>query len=195
MILLNKAYWNKRYANNKIGWDIGSISTPIKEYFDQLTDRSLKILIPGAGNAYEAEYLISLGFSNVHVLDISEGAITSFSSRVVGFPKSQLHNEDFFEHSNTYDLIIEQTFFCAISRTLRKSYVDKCYGLLKGGGKLVGLLWNHEFDIKEPPYGGSKSEYRSLFQPPFNIEIMEEAYNSIKPRAGRELFVKLTKHD
>ena len=58
----NENYWTERYANNQTGWDFGYVSAPLKEYFDQLTDRSLRILIPGAGNAYEAEYLWSLGF-------------------------------------------------------------------------------------------------------------------------------------
>ena len=53
------------------GWDIGGPSTPLVKYFDQLADKQRKILIPGAGNAYEAEYLWAQGFSNVHVLDIA----------------------------------------------------------------------------------------------------------------------------
>lgn len=54
---LNKSYWENRYTNNLIGWNIGYISTPLKTYIDQIKDKSLKILIPGAGNSYEAEYL------------------------------------------------------------------------------------------------------------------------------------------
>jgi len=48
-------YWNRQYLESKTGWDIGYISTPIKEYIDQLTDKSIKILVPGAGNAYEVD--------------------------------------------------------------------------------------------------------------------------------------------
>jgi len=64
-----------------MGWDIGYPSTPIKEYADQLTDKSIQILIPGAGNAYEAEYLWKQGFSNVHILDISEIPLKEFKKR------------------------------------------------------------------------------------------------------------------
>lgn len=31
---------------------------PLKVYFDQLTNKDLKILIPGGGNSHEAEYLL-----------------------------------------------------------------------------------------------------------------------------------------
>ena len=62
-------YWDDRYLENNLGWDIGYISTPLKEYFDQLKIKSINILIPGAGNAYEAEYLWEKGFSNVFIID------------------------------------------------------------------------------------------------------------------------------
>mgnify|MGYP000899644145 FL=1 len=57
-------YWSKRYLKNQTGWDIGAPSRPIKTYIDQLDNRDLKILIPGAGNSYEAEYLLKQGFKN-----------------------------------------------------------------------------------------------------------------------------------
>jgi hypothetical protein len=43
-------YWEERYLKNEIGWDIGAVSTPLKEYIDQLTNKACRILIPGAGN-------------------------------------------------------------------------------------------------------------------------------------------------
>ena len=55
---LDDQYWSERYSQNKTGWDIGYPSTPLKEYIDQVTDLDLNILIPGCGNAYEAEYLL-----------------------------------------------------------------------------------------------------------------------------------------
>ena len=71
----NKFFWDTQYQEGNIGWDVGSITTPLKAYFDQLTDKSLAILIPGAGNAYEAEYLNKLGFKNITVVDISPTVI------------------------------------------------------------------------------------------------------------------------
>ena len=70
MMNLNKAFWDNKYTNEKLGWDIGYISTPLKSYIDQLADKNLKILIPGAGNGYEVEYLFNSGFTNIHVVDI-----------------------------------------------------------------------------------------------------------------------------
>jgi len=50
----NKEFWEKKYSNDETGWDIGYASTPLTNYFDQLTNKDLKILIPGGGNSYEA---------------------------------------------------------------------------------------------------------------------------------------------
>jgi SAM-dependent methyltransferase len=189
LVELNKDVWNERYLNADIGWDIGRISTPLKEYFDQLENKDLKILIPGCGNAYEAEYLFQQGFKNVFLIDWAQQAIDYFHNRIPEFPKEQLICADFFEHDSQYDLIIEQTFFCAINPKLRENYVLKVKSLLKDRGKLVGLLFNDKLYSNRPPFGGSRNEYKSLFEKHFKNLYLEKAYNSIAPRKGRELFI------
>ena len=104
-------YWTERYQQQQTGWDIGYPSTPIKTYVEQLKNKQIKILIPGAGNAHEATFLHQNGFKNVHVLDISELPLKDFKKRNPDFPQEHLHHEDFFEHVGQYDLILEQTFF------------------------------------------------------------------------------------
>lgn len=190
---LTSNYWNSRYVNNQFGWDIGEVSTPLKTYFEQLINKHISILIPGAGNSYEAEYLFNLGFKNVTVLDFAQEPLNNLKKRVPDFPNEQLIKQDFFNHQGQYDLIIEQTFFCAIDPSLRKKYVVHMYQLLKPQGKLVGLLFDDELNNDGPPFGGSEKEYQLLFKPTFNIRVMEQCYNSIKPREGRELFVILQK--
>jgi len=190
---LSEKFWNNRYKTKNIGWDIGHISTPLKIYFDQLTNKNLKILIPGGGNSYEAEYLHKKGFKNIFVVDISETALVNIKKRAPKFPLSHLIHTDFFELKITFDLIIEQTFFCAINPNLRQEYVSKISTLLRKNGKLVGLLFNIPLYVDHPPFGGNKEEYLHYFEPYFNIEIMESSYNSIESRSGKELFIKLLK--
>jgi len=189
LVELNKDVWNERYLNADIGWDIGCVSTPLKEYFDQLENKELKILIPGCGNAYEAEYLFQQGFKSVFLIDWAQQALDDFHNRIPEFPKEQLICADFFEHDSQYDLIIEQTFFCAINPKLRENYVLKVKSLLKEKGKLVGLLFNDKLYSNRPPFGGSLNEYKSLFEKHFKNMYLEKAYNSIAPRKGRELFI------
>ena len=188
-----ETYWNDKYISGETGWDIGHISTPLKEYIDQLSDKNFKILIPGGGNSYEAEYLFKNGFNNVFVVDISSIPLKNLAKRLPSFPNENLLHSDFFELEQTFDLILEQTFFCALDPSLREKYVQKMHKLLKPEGKLVGLLFNIPLNADKPPFGGNKEEYLSLFKEKFKIEILETAYNSIPQRSGNELFFKFLK--
>lgn len=191
---LNETFWTDRYRSGEVGWDIGYVSTPLKEYIDQLEDKDLKILIPGGGNSYEAEYLFNKGFSNVSVVDISNIPLDNLLKRVPDFPKENLLHQDFFKLDQTYDLILEQTFFCAQDPNLREKYVSKMHQLLKPKGKLVGLLFNIPLNDDKPPFGGSEAEYRLLFEDEFVIDKMETAHNSIPQRAGNEFFIKFIRN-
>lgn len=189
---LDKSYWNNRYLNDDAKWNIGYPSTPIKSYIDQLDDKNIRVLIPGAGNAYEVEYLWQQGFSNVYLLDFSEKALQNFKERVPDFPTEQLISADFFAHEGTYDLILEQTFFCAINPELRPAYAEKMHQLLHKEGKLVGLLFDAPLNTDHPPFGGHKEEYLNYFETLFEILSFDLAYNSIAPRAERELFIRMS---
>lgn len=186
---LTKEYWTERYSQNNIPWDAGIITTPIKEYIDQLTNKDLKILIPGVGNGYELSYLYQNGFKNVYGLDISEEPIANFKKNNPDFPENQLIVDDFFKHDNQYDLIIEQTFFCALNKELRPLYAAKMHKLLKENGKLAGVLFSFPLTEQGPPFGGSVEEYQELFSDNFLLKIFETCYNSIKPREKNELFI------
>lgn len=189
---LDKEYWQSRYENDQAAWDIGEISSPLKAYFEQLENKNLKILIPGGGNSYEAEYLHNNGFKNVFVIDLVEEPLMNFQKRNPGFPSENLIHGNFFDYQAQFNLIVEQTFFCALDPSLRPDYARKMYEILVPGGKLVGVLFNTEFD-GGPPFGGSKNEYLQYFEPYFQINHFELCYNSIKPRKDRELFINLIK--
>ena len=187
-----QAYWTKRYQEKQTGWDIGYPSTPIKAYIDQLDDKNISILIPGAGNGYEAEYLLNQGFKNVSVMDISEFPLEQFQERNPDFPKKQLILEDFFQHQSQYDLILEQTFFCSFVPTdkNRNAYAKQMYKLIKPNGKLVGLWFDFPLtaDLEKRPFGGDKNLYLSYLNPFFTTVTFKRCYNSIPPRKGNELF-------
>ncbi|XRE43495.1 hypothetical protein ACIVBQ_001699 [Tenacibaculum discolor] len=192
MIELSEVFWNNKYLHNKTGWDLGEISNPLKEYFNQLEDKNHRILIPGGGNSYEAEYLFNKGFKNVFVVDIAEEPLKRIQNRVPNFPKENLIHADFFDLKGTFDVIIEQTFFCAINPKLRSKYAQKVHELLNDGGKLIGLLFDAVLNEDHPPFGGSKREYEEYFTPYFKGS-MEICHNSSGSRQGMELFIKMIK--
>ena len=184
-------FWSNRYKEKQTGWDIGYPSLPLKSYIDQLVDKEIAILIPGAGNAYEAEYLFNQGFKNVSVLDISEIPLQALKSRVPSFPQNQLLQGNFFTHVGQYDLILEQTFFCSFEPTFdnRSKYGKQMSQLLKPSGRLVGLWFKHPLiEGAKRPFGGTKEEYLSYLTPYFKVKVFEDCHNSIAPRMENELF-------
>jgi thiopurine S-methyltransferase len=190
---LDRNYWEGRYHAGETGWDLGGPSTPLKEYLDQLENKDLKILIPGGGRAWEAEYAHRQGFRNVVVIDLTDAPFKDLLSRCPDFPQEHLIVGDFFQHEGTYDRILEQTFFCALDPALRAAYVERMHALLNPGGKLVGLLFNDTLNSDRPPFGGFAADYITLFAAWFDRYSLEPCYNSIPPRAGRELWLKATK--
>lgn len=185
--------WPQRYQQGHTGWDIGRPAPALAHYFRQLTDKSLHILIPGAGKGWEVALLHKLGFRHAVYLDAAPEAASIFQSNCPDFNPDNIIVGDFFAHQASYDLMVEQTFFSAIPPAMRNAYVQKSHALLRPGGKIVGLLFNHHFEQEGPPYGGSPEEYRRLFGEKFSFNTFELAHNSIKPRQNREHFVILEK--
>lgn len=185
-------YWNQRWANGETGWDLGQVSPPLQGYFDQLAQKDLRILIPGAGNSYEAAYLARKGFAHLTVLDLAPALIKKLRKQFQQTP-IQIIEGDFFEHSGEYDLIVEQTFFCALDPSRRKDYVQHVHRLLATGGKLVGVLFDRVFEEQGPPFGGTAEEYEKLFAPFFIFKTFAPCYHSHPKRQGAELFIQLVK--
>jgi len=188
---LTPSYWNERYEQQHTPWDIGHVSPPIKRYLDDLNAPSTRILIPGAGSAYEAIYAYRQGFEQVLVCDWAPLAFRYLRQAAPDFPEDHLLITDFFKLDIEVDLIIEQTFFSAIAPSQRPAYVRQAANLLAPKGRVAGLLFAHPFEHEGPPFGGTKAEYEQLFSAHFDILRMDISAHSITPRLGRELFFEL----
>lgn len=188
MHTLNKDYWEKRHQVQDTPWHIGEVSMPIKTYIDQIENKNISILIPGAGHPHEAAYLAENGFNDITICDISPTAIEHIKNNLSRFTGIKYVCDDFFSIDGQFDLILEQTFFCALDPSLRNRYVDKMYSLLKINGTLGGVLFASEFDKIGPPFGGSETEYNTLFSRKLHMHHIQMCYNSIAARSGNELF-------
>lgn len=189
-LTLGQDFWNSRWKNNETGWDIGFPSPAITDFFAQFENKNAAILIPGCGNAYEAEYLVQNGFTNITLIDIAPKAVENIQNKFQNSPQVKVICGDFFAHTGKYDIIIEQTFFCAIPPEMRELYVQKTHELLHEGGTIVGVLFNKDFGNPHPPFGGSIAEYQRRFSEKFDILKLEACRNSIPPRAGTEVFIR-----
>lgn len=191
---LDKHYWDTQYQAKNMGWDIGTVSPPLQSYIDTIEDKSIRILIPGCGNSYEADYLLAKGFTDITIIDIAPTLVENLRLKHVDNNTIKIVLGDFFEHQGEYDLIIEQTFFCALPPYLRQHYVWKIHQLLSKKGVLAGVLFNRTFEVS-PPFGGSETEYQELFQDAFYLLHIDECKNSISKRENSELFIEFKRNN
>lgn len=190
---LDQDYWDTQYKESATGWDLGQVAPVLVKYINSIDNKSTKILIPGCGNTYEADYLLQQGFLNITVIDIAPSLVKNLRKKFADNKNITIIQGDFFEHEGNYDLILEQTFFCALPPIMRQRYVWKMHELLNENGKLAGLLFNRTFEIG-PPFGGSKEAYENLFKPAFIALQMDENPDSAAPRAKSEVFIELKKN-
>lgn len=195
---LDFQYWESRWQTGQTGWDLRDASPPLCAYCLQIPAgrRDLDVLIPGCGNGHEALFLLRQGFSRLTLLDIAPTAVEALQKRLddeapAGWrQRLRLVCGDFFAHAGRYDLILEQTFFCALDPALRAQYALKMKELLYPGGRLAGVLFDREFE-GGPPFGGSRAEYEALFGRYFKVVTLAPCYNSAEPRRGTEVFAIL----
>ena len=71
----------------------------------------------------------------------------------------------YHSYKNYFDYVIEQTCFCAIHPSKRLEYERLVHTLLNTNGKLIGLWFPLDKDIKDggPPYGTTIDEVKTIF--------------------------------
>ena len=193
--ILDANYWDNRYENKTASWDLSTISLPIKAYIDQLNNKNASILIMGCGNAHEADYLIEKGFTDITLIDIAPSLVEKLKEKFAKNPQVKIILGDFFELNQPFDLVFEQTLFCAINPNLREKYVQKMKEIVVPKGKIVGVMFNKYFEKEGPPFGGSKEEYVKYFENDFEIKTLEDCYNSVETRKGTEVFVNFVRKE
>jgi SAM-dependent methyltransferase len=187
--IFSPEYWETRYKTEDSPWDLPEASPPLLHFLRSGIDKRQRILIPGGGRGYELAWMQQQGFEKVKLIDWSSLAIETLKQRHPDIPDSAFICQDFFQHRNQYDLILEQTFFCALPPEMRPRYAAHMAELLSPGGKLAGVWFNFPLTEKGPPFGGNESEYRALLEPYFEIEALHPSEFSHPSRKGKELFI------
>jgi hypothetical protein len=193
--LHRKDYWNSRWKEGKTGWDLGMPSPPLIFLVETLQpSKTSRILIPGCGNAWEAEWLAAQGFTDITLVDIAPDLCHQLEQRFAQTTAITVRCADFFDLEGPYDLILEQTFFCAIVPELREAYTVKMKALLSEQGILAGVLFDTTFPFDGPPFGGHADDYRTLFQQQFRNVHLAACKHSAAPRAGTECLMACSQH-
>jgi SAM-dependent methyltransferase len=193
--LLNLDFWQDRYDTGNTPWDLGGPSP----HFEALLARKPEFLTPGhmavfgAGRGHDAALFAKAGFEVVG-FDYAPGAIDSARQRYGAL--AQFEQVDIFALSKPespwakqFDYILEHTCFCAIHPTERMLYVKSVLNLLKPGGYLLGIFWEHG-NPDGPPYSTTEQDLHDRFGADFDI-ISNEPQVPASDRSGVERLVIL----
>ena len=188
--------WQRHYDEGDLGWDLGQVAPPFIRLFESNIILPGKTLVPGCGRGHEVIYLTENGFE-VTAVDYSSGAVNHLKSTVQERKlKCKVLHMDFFgidsAHNGVYDLLIEQTFFCAISPEQRPSYVSTVARALKQGGMLAGLFY-HTGKEGGPPFNTTREDILKHFSDLFEIQQLSKSEDSVEQRKNKEWLVILVK--
>lgn len=189
-----RADWQGYYDQDDLRWDLGEVSPPLKRLWEKGVLEPGRTIIPGCGQGHEVIFFAQQGFE-VTGVEYTEGGVGLLRENLekAGLQGKVVHS-DFFEldasHHGRYDLMLEQTFFCAIHPRDRTRYVDTARRILKPGGMLAGLFYNTG-EEDGPPYNTTEEDILQSFSDGFKIVRLEKCDHSIESRQGKELLAIL----
>ncbi len=186
----NPDFWEERYLQKKMPWDIGQVAPAFVKYFGNQQSvvsfqQNLNVAILGCGRGHDAFYLAIYKecLFQIYGFDFSNEAI-KYCSEIKEKNKIQniyFYQIDFFKLVKDskwnffFDCVIEHTSLAAIDPKRREEYMDLIKFLLKPNGKLIGLFFVRPKELEGPPFGIDIEEVRELFKDDFT-EIEELHY-------------------
>ena len=181
--------WQRHYEENDLGWDLGQVAPPFVKLWQEEKLPLGKVLVPGCGRGHEVVFMAENGF-DVTAIDFSSGAVTYLKNALKKRNlEGRILHQDFFSldesHEGVYDLVLEQTFFCAISPKQRRDYVLNVSRILKPGGILVGLFY-HTDEQGGPPYNTTREDIERHFSKKFEIQELDKTSLSAEQRKDKE---------
>lgn len=174
-----KEFWEERYQNKTMPWDISQAAPAFIKYLTKNTDLSnedKKIAVLGCGLGHDAFYFANQKQNHeIYGFDFSDSAIKHCNEikKKNNLKNTYFYQVDFFElisnknWKSYFDCVIEHTSLAAIDPNRRKEYVDLIKYLLRPHGKLIGLFFIRPKDLGGPPFGITLEEVRELFKDDF----------------------------
>ncbi len=186
---LGPGFWDGRYRSGDLGWDLGVPSPPFVRLDEAGFITPCRVAVPGCGRGWEVAYLAARGY-RVTGIDFAPGAIAAARERLVDAgADAELVQADLFDLpealEGAFDLVLEQTCYCAIDPARRPDYVDVAHRLLAPGGRLIGLFYACKGE-GGPPFTTEPDEVRTLFEARFEVRSLALTPHSHPRRAGEE---------
>ena len=187
-----EGFWSGKYRDNPLPpWNLEEPHPEINSFLQQLKLHKCRILVPGCGYGHDAALLAEKGHI-VTAIDISDEALTRARElyghiETLKFVKADVLNLD-ESFSDSFDVVFEHTFYCAISPDHRETLIKLWKRVLTETGHLLGIF----FVVPKrtgPYFGGSEWELRTQLESRFNFLYWTRLEHSPGWRLGAELLI------
>lgn len=194
----HQEFWQSYYESGDLPWDLQGPSPHFAmglrrpEFSDAFPRPPAALFVPGAGRGHDAVYFAESGY-RVTCLDLAPSAPLRASEAYPALIPARIRYEvgNLFElygdldWKDRFDGAAEHTCFCAIPPTLREDYVKTAAWVLKPGGVLFGVFWNHPMP-NGPPYSTELQDLNRLFTPDFELVSRMPCPQTAGGRPGTE---------
>jgi methyl halide transferase len=193
--MLDLNFWQGRYETGDTPWDLGGPSSHLVELLSRKPDflKPGKMAVFGAGRGHDAALFAQSGLEVVG-FDYAPGAVESARQQygnLLAFEQADIFSlaDPADPRAGQFDYILEHTCFCAIHPRERELYRASVLNLLKPGGYLIGIFWEHS-DPDGPPYSTTLADLAQYFGLEFTTMLNEEK-KPVSDREGVERLVVL----
>ncbi len=185
--------WEGMYAAGEDRWDLGGASPPLVAALGRGEVAGPgRALVPGCGFGHDVRLLAARGFDALGI-DFAPRALAGARrlAAAAGVRGARFERRDLFRLPRTFDgafdLVFEQTCFCAVHPGRRDEYARAMARVLRPGGLLLGLFFLIRPE-EGPPFGTTPGEVRHRFTGSglFALEEARVPEESVPPRQGRE---------
>lgn len=187
-----RPFWSGKYQENPSpGWNLDRPHPELKSILQQLKLHKCRILVPGCGYGHDAALLAEQGHV-VTAIDLSPEALKVAREKYGHLPNLNFIEADVLnldeKYNNCFDIVLEHTFFCAISPSSREDLIKIWRRVLTETGHLLGIF----FVVPKrtgPYFGGSEWELREKLKSRFNFLYWTRLKHSPDWRLGAEVML------
>lgn len=185
------SYWQSRWQNDKTGWHMQQVFSPLKTYWNSLQlAKGATVFVPLCGKSLDLEWLVNQGHYVVGV-DVSVKAVHELTKR---------HNEPFKESSKgsftcyksnsmelwrgdvfklqkrwlpAIDAIYDKAALIALPPEMRKAYAITLKSFLQPHTQIfINCFEYNQNEMPGPPFAVFRDELESLLGDQFNIKLL-----------------------
>lgn len=186
-------FWKQRWADQQIGFHLDQVNPNLAQYWSEITvDHRQQVLVPLCGKSLDMIWLASQGCQVLGV-ECSEQALQQFMDEqqltVTTCPldefilyKSdtiQLLQGDFFTLTDTLlqsvTAVYDRASLIALPTEMRTQYVDLLQRKLPQSVSILLVTLDYEQRLMQgPPFSVSHNEVERLYQPWFDVCLLDE---------------------